>query len=207
MNKKSSKGTPRFDLLVALSSGIFAGAAIFEIIPESAKQLGWINAFLLTVTGFVIWYVLKLVTNKFSKNAFAISASLAIWFHSLLEGAITAVGLSIGGIVGFGIVTGMILHLLPEFFAVVAILRSEGFSLKKSVMVDVITIIVLLVSFGITYYFLRQFSQTTLVALEAVSAGAFLYIAGHSLLTRVRMSTLVAATAGLAIMLLIRVVV
>lgn len=207
MNKKSSKGTPRFDLLVALSSGIFAGAAIFEIIPESAKQLGWINAFLLTVTGFVIWYVLKLVTNKFSKNAFAISASLAIWFHSLLEGAITAVGLSIGGIVGFGIVTGMLLHLLPEFFAVVAILRSEGFSLKKSVMVDVITIIVLLVSFGITYYFLRQFSQTTLVALEAVSAGAFLYIAGHSLLTRVRMSTLVAATAGLAIMLLIRVVV
>ncbi len=207
MNKKSSKGTPRFDLLVALSSGIFAGAAIFEIIPESAKQLGWINAFLLTVTGFVIWYVLKLVTNKFSKNAFAISASLAFWFHSLLEGAITAVGLSIGGIVGFGIVTGMILHLLPEFFAVVAILRSEGFSLKKSVMVDVITIIVLLVSFGITYYFLRQFSQTTLVALEAVSAGAFLYIAGHSLLTRVRMSTLVAATAGLAIMLLIRVVV
>lgn len=203
--KKGAKKSQLLDILVAIGAGIFAGAAIFEIIPDTAQQLGWGMALLLTALGILIWYVLKLATNKLSKNAFALTASLAIWFHSALEGAITAVGLRLGGVIGIGIVVGMILHLLPEFFAVVVILKSEGFSLKKSVMVDVVTIIVLLLSFGVVYMFLPNLGKQGLVILEAISAGAFLYIAGHSFLKRARITTGVAAAACLLIMLLIRI--
>lgn len=201
------KKSQSLDILAAIGAGIFAGAAIFEIIPDTASQLGWLVALLLSAAGFVIWYVLKLLTNKFSKNAFAITASLAIWFHSALEGAVTAVGLRLGGVIGIGIVVGMILHLLPEFFAEVAILKSEGFSLNKSVMIDVVTIIVLLISFGVVYMFLPNLGKQGLVILESISAGAFLYIAGHSLLKRLRLATILAVAAGMAIMLLLRVVI
>jgi zinc transporter ZupT len=205
--KRAMKKSQSLDILAAIGAGIFAGAAIFEIIPDTASQLGWLVALLLSAAGFVIWYVLKLLTNKFSKNAFAITASLAIWFHSALEGAVTAVGLRLGGVIGIGIVVGMILHLLPEFFAVVAILKSEGFSLNKSVMIDVVTIIVLLISFGVVYMFLPNLGKQGLVILESISAGAFLYIAGHSLLKRLRLATILAVAAGMAIMLLLRVVI
>jgi zinc transporter ZupT len=206
--KRAMKKSQSLDILAAIGAGIFAGAAIFEIIPDTASQLGWLVALLLSAAGFVIWYVLKLLTNKFSKNAFAITASLAIWFHSALEGAVTAVGLRLGGVIGIGIgiVVGMILHLLPEFFAVVAILKSEGFSLNKSVMIDVVTIIVLLISFGVVYMFLPNLGKQGLVILESISAGAFLYIAGHSLLKRLRLATILAVAAGMALMLLLRVV-
>ena len=203
--KKKGKNIPQLDVFVAAAAGIFAGAAVFEIIPESAKQLGWPTAIVFAAFGCIAWYAVARIANGFSKNAFAFAASLAIWFHSVLEGAITAVGLNIGGAVGIGIVLGMILHLFPEFFAVVAILRSEGFSFKKSVMVDVVTILVLLASFGITYYGLRQISQQALVALEAMSAGAFLYIAGHSLFKRLGAVSFGGAILGLLLMLAIRV--
>lgn len=202
--KKLGSYRSQLDMLVTIGAGIFAGAAIFEIVPESARSLGWIESILLMFVGTALWWLLKSATNNLSKNAFAITASLAVWLHSSLEGAITAVGLRLGGVVAVGIAVAMLLHLLPEFFAVVAILSSEGFSFKKSVLVDVVTIIVLFISFGIAYKLLPGLGIRDLTILEAISAGAFLYIAAHSLAKRLSWRTAMAATVGAGIMLMFR---
>lgn len=174
------------DVLVSSASGIFLGVVLFEILPEGVREIGAISTVVWFVAGILGWYILKRITHYFSEYSLAIVSALAFWSHSFLEGAVTALSFSISETVGVAVAAGMLLHLIPEFYAVVGLLKGEGISIKKSVWVDLGGIAVLFLSFGIIYLFLQGIQSDTLVPYEILSGGAFAYIGAASFLKRGR---------------------
>jgi len=172
------------DALVTLAAGIFIGAVAFDILPEVSEGLGVAPSLLLVAIGVLSWYALKRIADVAGRSGLATVSALAFWFHSLLEGAVTALSFSAGFSTGLIVAAGMLLHLVPEFFAITALLKGEGISTKRSVQVDVIGIAVLFVSFIALNIRLPNFSQHTLQILSALSGGAFLFIGTVSFLKR-----------------------
>lgn len=172
------------DFLVTIGSGIFIGAVAFDIFPEVKEHLGYAKSLGGIFFGVAAWFLLKWLTDLVSESGFAIVSSFGFLFHSFLEGAVTAVIFGVDARLGLLVAFGMILHLVPEFFAIVAILRGEGVSLKKSVLVDLSGIAVLFLSFVFILFLLPDFARETLSLLVAVSGGAFLYIGAVSFIKR-----------------------
>ncbi|MBI4363331.1 MAG: hypothetical protein HY545_00580, partial [Candidatus Doudnabacteria bacterium] len=171
-----------------------------DVLPQARQifELPKIAVFILL--GLILWFMLKKLTDQVSKSSFAIVSSLGFVFHSFLEGSATALSFGIDKRIGLLIAVGMLAHLLPEFFAITMILRGEGVSYKKSVIVDLVGVGVLFASFAYFYFLLPDFSEQTLAQLGLVSAGAFLYIGLISYLKRVKDKT---STLGLILGLLI----
>jgi ZIP family zinc transporter len=180
---------PTKDFLVIIASGIFIGAALFDVLPETADQLRLMPSLGWLMLGLLIWYLLKKLADVFSQSGFIIVASLAFWFHSFLEGAVTALSFSAGFTTGLIVSLGMILHLVPEFFAITTILKGEGMTTKRSVVIDIAGIGVLVISFLIIRLLLGGVSAHGLAILAAVSGGAFVYIGASSFLKRPKTST------------------
>lgn len=173
---RESSDSKLTDILVSLAAGIFIGIVLFEIAPEGIKEIGFFSTIVWLIVGFVGWLLLKKLTNYFSKYSLAIVSALAFWFHSFLEGVVTALSFSVSQAVGLAVALGMILHLVPEFFGIVGLMKGEGVSLKKSVGVDLGGIAVLVISFLIIYFFIQGIRSESLVPLEVLSGGAFIYI-------------------------------
>jgi len=193
---------------VTVASGIFAGAVLFEILPEAARDNGWPLASALTLTGLVAWSVLKRITDYFSKQyGLAIVTAMAFWLHSGLEGTVTALSFSAGFYIGLSVAVGMFLHLLPEFLALLGILRGERVSTKGALAVQLVGVTVLLGSFGFVYRFVGLTSDLVLPAFEAVGGGAFLYIAFSSFWKRRSGTAVVGVAVGLVAIVLWRLII
>jgi len=172
------------DIFVVIAAGIFIGAVIFDILPEVNKDLHLWPSLLLVVIGAGVWFGLKKLADAAGRSGLAVVAALAFWFHSALEGAVTALSFSASFTTGLIVAAGMVLHLVPEFFAITALLKGEGISTKRSVQVDLFSIAILIISFtGLTFW-LPGFSESTLHVLASLSGGAFLYIGAASFLKR-----------------------
>lgn len=174
------------DLFVSAGAGIFVGAVFFDVFPEVLKTIGVSQSVVGVVLGVVLWWVARALTDFISRQSFAIVSSLGFLLHSFLEGAVVALAFGIDARVGFLVAIGMILHLFPEFFAITAILRAEGVSLTRSMVVDLAGIGVLFLSAILILFLLPTVPKATVSELGALSAGAFLYIGSVSFLKRAR---------------------
>lgn len=193
------------NFLVAMAAGIFAGTVVIEIAPDVAKDKGWLFAIAWIAFGFGVWWVLKRATNYFTHvHSLAIITTLAFWLHSSLEGTATALSFSAGAAVGLAVAFGMALHLLPEFLALLGLMKGEGVSFNKTAMVQLISILLLGVSFVVVYRFVHTASQTALPQLEALSGGAFLFIAITSFWKRRGQSAVFGVLIGLAAIIIWR---
>jgi zinc transporter ZupT len=181
---KTSISITRQNLLVALASGVFIGVVAFDILPEIVRELDVVAAAGLVAVGCLAWFVLKILADHFARSGLAVVSALAFWFHSLLEGTVTALSFAAGLAAGLIVVGGMLLHLFPEFFAITTVLKGEGVSTKRSVRVDIGGIAILVISFAVTRLVLSGSSTTGLAMLAAISGGAFLYIGVASFLKR-----------------------
>lgn len=80
-------------------------------------------------------------------------------------------------IVGLIVSAGLILHLIPEVGAVIALLMAAGLSLKEAIIRNVITWILIIVGFLVVFVFLPSLPESALGAALAFGAGGFLYLA------------------------------
>ncbi len=104
-------------------------------------------------------------------------STLGIWLHSFLEGAITATSYGVSLLVGLLVSAGMILHLIPEVGAVIALLMAAGLSFRQALVRNGITWMLLVVGFLVVSLLLPGLSAGVLGAALAVAAGGFLYLA------------------------------
>ncbi len=86
----------------------------------------------------------------------------ALWFHSTLEGIVTGLAFGVSQATGLLVLAGMTLHLLPEFFAAVALMRGAGSKTRTSVAVTIAGFVILYAGFGLTYAFLPRLGPTAL---------------------------------------------
>jgi len=166
---------PRLNIIISLASGIFIGGALFDIFPEATKQLGISVALLWLSGGFIGWWLTKIILQILKKPVMPILTASALWFHSILEGLVAGLAFGVSQIFGIFILAAMTFHILPEFFAAVALMKGAGSTTKSSLMTTFIGFGLLYASFGITYRLLPEFGAILTISL-ALSGGAFLFV-------------------------------
>ncbi|MBI5369784.1 hypothetical protein HZA85_01130 [Candidatus Uhrbacteria bacterium] len=163
------------DFLVSLAAGIFIGGAFFDVLPEASKDLGIIQTILWMLAGYLVWWAIKRILPKFKQPALPFLTALALWFHSVLEGLVTGLSFSISQTFGSLIFVAMTLHILPEFFAAMALMKGAGSTTRHSLRISIVGFILLYASLGVTLWFLPNFHLILPVAL-AFSGGAFIFV-------------------------------
>lgn len=166
----------RWPWLLPLAAGIFLGAAAFEAFPDALALVG-ATAWLWAVIGLILFIAVRDGLDYIGQHGLAWVATLGIWLHSFLEGAVTATSYSVSLIVGLLVSAGLILHLIPEVSAVIALLTAAGLSLREAILRNVITWGFIIVGFLVVRLFLPGLSPAVLGAALAIGAGGFLYLA------------------------------
>lgn len=175
MNEHTDDQSSAKHFIVSLSAGIFVGAALFDAVPKAADQLGYTGSAIGLVVGLCLWLLQKKLLKRFKKPDLPPLVTTALWLHSILEGIVTALSFGVSRTFGWLVIVAMVLHLLPEFFAAVALMLGSGATRRMSVLVTFGGYIVLFISFILTYLWLPRFGPV-LPFLIALSGGAFLYI-------------------------------
>lgn len=124
--------------LLPLAAGIFLGASIIEMLPEALGRAG-AHAWLWGLVGLVLFILARDGLDYIGHHGLAWVATLGIWLHSFLEGAVTASSYGVSFIVELLVSAGLILHLIPEVTAVVALLSAAGLSLRQTLIRNGIT--------------------------------------------------------------------
>ena len=162
--------------LLPLAAGIFLGAAVFEVFPDALEETGP-SAWLWGVIGLIVFILVRDGLDYVGRQGLAWVATLGIWLHSFLEGAVTATSYGVSLVVGLLVSAGLILHLIPEVGAVIALLTAAGLSLREAIIRNVITWGFIIVGFLVVYLFLPGLSRSVLGDALALGGGGFLYLA------------------------------
>lgn len=186
-------------LITSLAAGIFVGAALFDVYPEASARLGPTLSIAWMAAGLFVWRLQKIVLRRLNRPDMPSLVASALWFHSILEGIVTGLAFGVSRSFGILVLAAMTLHLLPEFFAAVGLMRGAGSKTRTSVAVTISGFVILYASFGLTYVFVPQLGPTMLPALIAMSGGAFLYVGSVSYWRHRGARTLVAFLVGAAI--------
>ena len=162
--------------LLPLASGIFIGGAGIEMMPDAIQKAG-LQAWIWAAVGLAFFIFVRDGLDYIGRRGMAWVATLGIWLHSFLEGAVTATSYGVSFIVGLLVSAGMILHLIPEVGAVIALLVAAGLSFKQALIRNGVTWALLVIGFVVTFFFLRNLPDPVLGGLLAFGAGGFLYLA------------------------------
>ena len=202
MNDHTEQQSSLQNLIISLSAGIFVGAAFFDALPEAAQQLGYGWALAGLVAGFIVWWLQKKALQRCKKPDLPPLVTSALWLHSALEGIVTALSFGVSRTFGWLVLVAMVLHLLPEFFAAVALLLGSGATRRTSVLVTLGGYVVLVLGFIFTYLLLPQFGRL-LPFVVALSGGAFIYIGLVSFGRRLSFLNTVGLVVGILVTLLV----
>ena len=192
----------RWPWLLPLVAGIFLGAAVFEMMPEALERAG-LSAWLWLATGLITFVAVRNGLDLLGRHGMAWAATLGIWLHSFLEGAVTASSYGINLITGLIVSIGLILHLIPEVSAVIALLVAAGLTIRDALIRNGITWFLIVVGFLAVALLLPDLSPAVLGAALAFGAGGFLYLAYASFRERQLALTLGLAVAGMGVLLVV----
>ena len=186
--KRLSKGE-HFDFPIGetLATGVFLGAALLHMLPESNAMfntMGYHYPFAYLITGgiFLLFLWLEHIGkelyhhNDASHPAFAILAWLMLSVHSLVLG--TALGLSHEYGLIIMLFLAIITHKWAESFAIAMQLNKSSLTTKHSVILFLIFASMTPLGIFTGWYFDRGVETNSLIdpILIAISAGTFLYL-------------------------------
>lgn len=190
--------------VVPLSAGIFAGAAIFEVLPYAYARAG-LRTGLWAVAGLLAFIAIHKGLDALGHQGASWASTLGMWLHSFLEGVVTATGYGVSVAIGVLLSVGLVAHLIPEATALVAVLRRTGLSMRQAVVRTVMSWALVIAGFLVVKYLLPLLSPPVLGAGMAFGAGGLVYLAVVSWTGRQAgwAGSLLAATTGAALMGLI----
>ncbi|CAN5842966.1 hypothetical protein BH23ACT12_BH23ACT12_19350 [soil metagenome] len=111
--------------LIPPAAGIFLGVVIFDALPKSLGAVaGW--AWLWAGLGFATMVVSGRLAKGRTPAWAATAAGIGVWLHALLEGVAAGAGLKVGAGGGALLMTGVIMHLVPESVALYAVFTRAG---------------------------------------------------------------------------------
>ena len=204
----------RLQFALALAAGLLLGAAFFHMIPDAVKS-GGTTVLYATPIGFITLFLLEryLMVHVCAPeeegcevHTFGLSAFVGIAFHSLTEGVAAGSALTSQSL-AFTVFAAVLLHKIPESFALAVILRSAGNSPRR--VIALVGALAATFPLGAAIFLivpsLSNAPEIRTFAL-AFSAGTFLHISFSDLLptahrhSESRVGTSVATVAGLAAM-------
>lgn len=176
-------------LMEALASGIFLGAAFFHLLPEAIRQfLAYAHPIrypfpeLICVIGFLIPLFLERISFVFdsekTNHAIAYIVFFVLSIHAITEGA--AIGVSHAVSETIFIAIAIATHKGSECFALCMVLLKQSFPIKKIIYILIAFACVTPIGIflGNETLVLTSFNQSLLLpaCINAFAAGTFLYI-------------------------------
>lgn len=187
--KKKLSQDEHFDFPIGetLATGVFLGAALLHMMPESNAlfySMGYSYPFAFLITGgiFLLFLWLEHIGKELYHHhdsthpAFAILAWLMLSIHSLVLG--TALGFSKEYSLVIMLFLAIITHKWAESFAIAVQLNKSSLTTKKSIIFFLIFALMTPLGIFIGWYFGHGVETNSLFdpILIAVSAGTFLYL-------------------------------
>ncbi len=115
----------RTRILVPLSGLLLMGVAVFGLIPELIREVGWLVGLPLTAAGFCSLALLERLEESIAGSLVAATA-----LHAFVDGwgmvAVASHGASIPQAVSAAVIIAMLIHKVPEGLALGAMLRGSA---------------------------------------------------------------------------------
>lgn len=204
--------------LTALSSGVLLSTALLHLGPEAIHEGLGERAFEAIFAGVLIFFLIERLViwyHHHDEHATAKPAAYLIalgdTIHNFLDGVAIAAAFLVDANLGLLTVIAIGLHEIPQEIADYNIMISKGFSMKRAVVVNVISAAASLVG-AVGTFLLGEVLSPTLPWLIGLSAGMFLYIAladlipelhHHATIGKNRWVQLVWLLAGIAVIVVL----
>src|SRR5438309_3645924 len=191
--------------LVPLAAGVFAGAAIFEVLPYALRRAGT-GAVAWALAGLVAFVAIHKGLEALGHQGASGASTLGMWLHSFLEGVVTATGYGVSVALGVLLSLGLVAHLFPEAMALIAVLRRAGLSVRQAVVRSSLSWVICACGFLAVRFFLPLLPPPVLGAGMAFGAGGLAYLAAVSWMGRqgALAGSLAALATGAVLMGLVR---
>jgi zinc transporter ZupT len=162
--------------LAPAAGGALLGAALFHVMPAALASIG-VQALAWGAAGFLVMVMAGVASAGRKQAAVAVIATLGIWMHSLLEGMTAATGFSAGWIAGGIVSAGLVVHLIPEGAALMALLTGTGMSLRKASWRFAVTVGLVVAGFLASEFMLPGLATAPLSRATAFGGGVLAYLA------------------------------
>ena len=162
--------------IVALSLGlILLTVAVIDTFKEHSNDLTISTILVGIITAAITVFILSRFNHnhmheKEVDGAKGIVVSEA--FHSLIDGAVIGATYLINPILGYAATIGIITHELPKIFGTIAVLRSLGLSVRKTILYGICAQIGSPVSALFVYILGKQFNHEQFHTLEIASVSS-----------------------------------
>jgi len=146
--------------------------AVISSIREHGGALTWKDGLAATATSLLTLFILSRFSHGHSHTAEKEGAKgivISEAFHSLLDGAVIGTTYLINPILGYAATLGIIIHELPKIIGTLALFRSLGLSVRKTIIYGIVAQIGSPVAAMFVYTFGKQINGTQLQSLEIAS--------------------------------------
>lgn len=188
-NEKWSKSLVKVSL--PLASGVLLSVSFLDLLPETVESLGDL-AFPLLFSVFVGLFLIERLffhldhhgdkedhdhSNKYSLALVVFGDTI----HNLLDGVAIGAAFLVNPSLAFVVALSTFLHETPHEIADFGILRSAGWSKKKTFFTNLFSALITVPGAFLTYYFGDKIESLEGVLL-GIAAGMFLYVAATDFL-------------------------
>lgn len=174
---------------ISLAVGCLLGDAFFHLIPQSIAGINNNFLFSLLLTfGFSLFFLIEKFffwhhchDSDCHPAPIAALSFIGDTVHNFIDGLLIASSFSISPSLGFSTTLAVFLHEIPQEISDFGILIHQGFSLKKSLVFNLLSSVSAFA--GVIFVFIvgTSFSQFSTFLLP-VTAGGFIYLAATDLL-------------------------
>lgn len=175
-------------LLVGFSAGALVGGAFLHLLPEALKQLSVESAFLYTLLGFSLFFLMERLFHwrhcheaVCDIHAFTYLNLFGDGLHNFVDGLVIAASF-VGGI-PLGIATSIAVasHEIPQEIGDFGVLIYGGFSKYRALFFNFLSALTAVVG-GVIGFYLASTVEGVSSILLPLTAGGFIYIAASDLI-------------------------
>lgn len=175
-------------VLIGFSAGGLIGGAFLHLLPEAIELSEGITAFLFTVTGFILFFILERYfywrhchEEKCDVHAFTYLNLIGDGIHNFIDGLIIGTSFLVNIKVGIIATTAIIMHEIPQELGDFGVLFYGGLSKFKVLFYNFLSALLAVVGTIVGYYFSSKVSHLSAFILP-FAAGGFIYIASCDLI-------------------------
>ncbi len=173
--------------LISFAAGILITSAFLNLIPESLMlyQKSLIYVLIIFLVFYIIEQFIMIHSCKDDKCRIHIIGKMSVFgigFHSLIDGLVIGAGFATNPELGIIATLAVIFHELPEGITTMSILIHSNIKRIKAITFSILVAIATPIGAVLTYFFIKNISQSALGILLAIAAGSFIYVAASDLI-------------------------
>ncbi len=161
-----------FFLLIGLGLLSFA---VFDTFREHSGEIGIKDIAVAIITALITLFILSRFNHNHTHNTSDGGAKgivISEAFHSLIDGAVIGTTYLVSPLLGYAATLGIIIHELPKILGTIALFRSLGLSIKKTIVYGMAAQIGSPVAAVLIYMLGKEIDHSQFQALEIASVSS-----------------------------------